>query len=100
MEIDSPFPYDPAIGTGLAGSGPAERSKVMGQRQATPCIHRWVLGEPRMRTVPGVCRRCGARRTYPSGLEIPEAVPNYEELDRSRPVRSTEIASREEHSLV
>ena len=66
----------------------------------TPCIHRWVLREPRMGTIRGVCRRCGARKTFPSGLEVPEAIPEYAELDRSRPVLLTETAYLEEHSLV
>ncbi len=60
----------------------------MATHQATPCIHRWVLGEPCNESVEGVCRWCGARRTFPSWLEVPEAVPDYEELAASRPVLS------------
>ena len=74
--------------------------QVMGQQEAIPCVHRWVLGEPQRGSIRGICRRCGARRTYPSGLEIPEAVVDYGELDRSRPVLTTEPASLEEHALV
>lgn len=69
-------------------------------RQSTPCIHRWILSEPRQGSIEGTCRRCGARRTYPSGLEFPEPVSDYEELDRGRPVLSMETASLEEHSPV
>ena len=65
----------------------------MGRLHATHCIHRWVLGEPHRGRIRGVCRRCGARRSYPSGLEFQEAVTDYEELDRSRFVRSIEVAS-------
>lgn len=72
----------------------------MVQRQATSCIHRWVLGEPHQGVVDGVCRRCGARRRYPSGLEFPEAVPDYEELAVSRPVLAAETTRLEEHTLV
>ncbi len=72
----------------------------MGRRQATPCVHHWVLGEPHRGTIRGVCRRCGARRSYPSGLELPEIVSEYEELNRSRPVLVTDTASLEEHAPV
>jgi hypothetical protein len=72
----------------------------MERRESTPCIHRWLLGEPHNGSIEGICRRCGARRTYPSGLELPETIPDYEELDRSHPVLTMETASLEEHSLV
>ena len=35
----------------------------------TTCIHHWLLGEPLDGGIHGVCRRCGAQRTYPNGLE-------------------------------
>ena len=35
------------------------------------CIHRWILGEPHLGSVKGQCRRCGARKTYPSFVEVP-----------------------------
>jgi hypothetical protein len=43
------------------------------------CTHRWVLGEPERGGIQGTCRRCGAQRTYPSGLEPieEEAVPDF-----------------------
>ena len=72
----------------------------MPRLQTTTCVHRWVLDEPRMRTVRGVCHRCGARRTYPSGLELPPATTEYEELAASRPLLAAEMASPEEHALV
>lgn len=72
----------------------------MGRREVIPCIHRWVLGEPRKGAVEGICRRCGARRTYPAGLEFVEAVPDYEELAASRPVLAAERLTPEEHALV
>ena len=58
----------------------------MEEQQMPPCTHRWVLGEPRRGTIKGVCRRCGARRTYPSGLELPEAPPEAEEMDVRLPL--------------
>lgn len=70
----------------------------MAQLQATPCIHRWVLGEPRNGKVEGSCRRCGAHRTYPSGLELPDTVPNFEELTASRPVLSAATVAPEQHA--
>ena len=70
----------------------------MAQLQATPCIHRWVLGEPHHGKVEGACRRCGARRTYPSGLEFPEAIPDYEELTASRPVLSAATVAPEQRA--
>ncbi len=69
----------------------------MGPYQSNRCIHRWMLGEPNMQTVHGVCRRCGAQRSYPSGLEITEAVTEFDELDRSRPMA---VASLGEYANV
>ena len=57
------------------------------------CTHRWVLGEPNLSTVSGVCKNCGLHRTYPSALEVRESTPDYAELDRSRTIRSIEIAA-------
>ena len=57
------------------------------------CTHRWVLGEPTMSTVSGVCRYCGAHRTYPSVLELHQATPDYAELDRKTVVRSLETTT-------
>ena len=65
----------------------------MGDTHNTNCTHRWVLGEPGLNTVSGVCKHCGLRRTYPSTLQMYEATPDYAELDRSRTVRSIEIAA-------
>ncbi len=71
----------------------------MARNRATPCVHRWVLGEPRDGAILGVCRRCGARRTYPSGLELPETLPDYEELTASHPPLSAAAISPEMHAL-
>lgn len=66
----------------------------------TACVHHWILSEPQLRTVKGVCRRCGARRSYPSGLEFPDAFVHHEELDRSHPLPIMEPASLGVGSLV
>lgn len=72
----------------------------MVQRQATQCVHRWLLSEPNYGSVRGICRRCGARRTYPSGLETPETLPDYEELTADRPVVAAATPSPQEHETV
>ena len=64
-----------------------------------PCIHRWVLSEPQLRTVRGVCRRCGASRAFPTALELPGSFGNYAELDRSRLLLPVDAAFLEEHSF-
>jgi hypothetical protein len=69
----------------------------MVQRQATQCVHRWLLSEPNYGAVRGICRRCGARRTYPSGLETPETLPDYEELTADRPALAAATPSSEKH---
>ena len=68
----------------------------MEEREMTPCIHRWVLGEPRRGTIKGVCRRCGAHRTYPSGLELPAVPPEAEELDVRLPLLVAAASTAEE----
>ncbi len=65
----------------------------MGDMRNANCTHRWVLGEPNLTTVSGVCKNCGLHRTYPSTLEMRESTPDYAELDRSRTIRSIEIAA-------
>jgi hypothetical protein len=70
------------------------------EHRSTQCTHHWLLSEPDMGSVQGTCRRCGARRTYPSSVEIPEAIPDYEELDAGPPVLAAEAPSTEEHALV
>ncbi len=61
----------------------------MGPYETKACVHRWILGEPTMQSVPGVCRRCGAQRSYPSGIEIPEAVPDHTGLNQLSTVRTS-----------
>ena len=53
----------------------------MEDQRSTACTHHWILGEAHMASVEGVCRRCGARRTYPSGIELSDTVPQYGEPD-------------------
>ena len=67
----------------------------MVQHQATQCIHRWLLSEPNYGAVRGICRRCGARRTYPSGLETPETLPDYAELTAQGPTPGAATGSPE-----
>ncbi len=65
----------------------------MVQPQTTQCVHRWLLGEPNYGAVRGICRRCGARRTYPSGLETPETLPDYAELTADGPALGAQTPS-------
>ncbi len=66
------------------------------ERHATAsCTHRWILGDPHFGKVDGACRRCGAQRTFPSGLEIPESVPDFEELKASAPELFVETIQEE-----
>ena len=68
----------------------------------TQCIHHWVLSEATMKNVRASCRRCGARRTYPSAIELDyyQAVPNYDELDDSVVVLTFAPAPVEEEAHV
>lgn len=69
------------------------------ERQTGLCTHHWILGAPHYGTVVGACRRCGASRTYPSGLEMPEAVPDYDELAAGPEAFAEQMATREEHPV-
>ena len=35
----------------------------------SPCQHHWLLGQPENGSVSGVCRSCGATRSFPAYLE-------------------------------
>lgn len=70
------------------------------EQATTDCIHRWILSEPRLGSVQGVCRRCDARRTYPSGLDVPESIPDYEKPGQSRPMPVAKVAPKKEPSLI
>ena len=68
------------------------------ERLKGSCTHHWILGAPHLGTVEGACRRCGASRTYPSGLEMPEAVPDYDEL-AAGPEAFAEMVTQEERPV-
>lgn len=69
------------------------------ERQTSSCTHHWILGAPHYGTVEGACRRCGASRTYPAGLELPEAVPDYDELADGPEAFAKQMAKREERAV-
>ncbi len=73
----------------------------MAEHQETGCTHRWALGQPEVAGIQGVCRRCGARRTYPVGpIEVPE-LPLQDEAEPL--LQSTSLggeAALEVHILV
>ena len=72
----------------------------MVRQEAIQCVHRWVLSDPHRGSVRGLCRRCGASRNYPSGLQPPETVPDYDELADGPPGLAVEAIPAEEHVLV
>lgn len=76
----------------------SQKGRIMTQGQTTDCIHHWLLGEPHYGKVDGVCRRCGAQRTFPSGLEFQDAIPDYAELS-AEPEISVGNSLQEEHVL-
>jgi hypothetical protein len=55
-----------------------------------------MLGEPSFHLVRGVCRRCGALKTFPSGLEFVQVHPEFEELAASHPALTAGTAPPEE----
>ena len=57
------------------------------------CIHRWVLGEPGLGGISGHCRNCGASRRYPASLDVYEHVPDYDEQENSKLVRSLKVTA-------
>lgn len=59
------------------------------------CTHRWILGDPRLGKVEGLCRRCGAQRSFPSALELFDATP-VEELTASEPLFAAESRREEQ----
>ncbi|MGB2693891.1 MAG: hypothetical protein WBD55_01745 [Dehalococcoidia bacterium] len=50
------------------------------------CTHRWILSEPNVRGVRGLCRHCGASRLYPANLDLPVVSQEYKELGEFQPV--------------
>jgi hypothetical protein len=72
-------------------------------RTAT-CKHRWVLAEPARGGIQGACRRCGASRTFPSGLEPAEGSAGFvfveEEPEVSIPELVQELAASNGYALV
>ncbi len=72
----------------------------MAEHQNTGCIHRWALGEPEVTGIQGVCRRCGARRTYPVGpIEVPELPPQDEVESATHPTLVRLAPAQEEQVL-
>lgn len=68
-------------------------------RNPADCTHHWVLGEPQPRSIQGVCRRCGARKQYPSVLELPERFSDTQQPDSEIPVLAAAAKAREEEAL-
>jgi len=49
------------------------------QAQDLTCVHRWILSEPSKGSISGTCRRCGAHKRYPAGIELPPPPEEDEE---------------------
>jgi hypothetical protein len=68
------------------------------------CVHRWILSEPSRGSVNGTCRRCGAQRSYPAGIQLPPPPEEPEEEEEvvvlEGPALAASIASMERHVLV
>ena len=74
------------------------------QAQDLTCIHRWILSEPSKGRVTGSCRRCGATKSYPAGIEMPPPPQEPEEEEEEEvldvPELAASLASMERHVLV
>jgi hypothetical protein len=74
---------------------------LMVEERTLACVHRWVLAQPAQGSVSGECRRCGARRTYPAGIDLPPPADDEEpELDADAPALAKEILSMDRRVLV
>ena len=59
------------------------------------CIHRCVLGEPENTGIQAHCRRCGAERTYPSGIEPVEDDQQAAEPDFTATIELEDVSLAE-----
>ena len=76
----------------------------MVQTHELTCVHRWILSQPSRGSISGNCRRCGAKKSYPAGIELPpppqEGEPGEEEVEMDLETLAASIASMERHVLV
>ena len=73
----------------------------MAQDHNGSCIHRWILSDPSRGSIKGNCRRCGAQRSYPAGIDLPPPPEEEEEeVELDLPALAASIASMERHALV
>lgn len=47
------------------------------------CVHHWVLSEPIGNQIPGLCKRCGARRVYSGSIDGTDRFDDYREMTAS-----------------
>ena len=76
MEVESGVPYYTDTGQEIPDWAKGEEEAMV---ISSTCRHHWLLSEPHMATVRGVCQRCGSERSYPSAIDVPEAIPEYQE---------------------
>ncbi len=74
------------------------------ETSTSTCIHRWILSEPSKGSISGTCRRCGAKRSYPAGIQLPPppAEPEEEEevVVEEMPALAASIKSLKREALV
>jgi len=57
--------------------------RVVDQDEANSCVHHWVLTDPTDGMIPGVCKRCGANRGFPTNPEGVERFDDYREITQA-----------------
>ena len=57
--------------------------RVVHQDEATRCVHHWVLSDPSDGVIPGLCKRCGANRGFPTNPEGVERFDDYREITQA-----------------
>ena len=76
----------------------------MEETSSITCVHRWILAEPSMGSISGTCRRCGAKRSYPAGIEPPPPPAEDEEEEEvvveEMPALAASIKSMKREVLV
>lgn len=76
----------------------------MVQAHDIACVHRWMLSEPSKGSIRGSCRRCGAQKSYPAGIELPpppeEGEEEEEEPELDLAVLAASIKSMKREVLV
>ena len=57
--------------------------RVIEQDEASRCVHHWILADPTDGVIPGICKRCGANRGFPTNPEGVERFDDYREITQA-----------------